>query len=55
MNVEIQINKVIWSNRKTFCLRIEDNGELIVISPKKSSLDEITRIVQRKRKMVNSS
>lgn len=52
MNVNIHINKIIWANRKTFCLLIEDNGELVLIAPQKSSLEEITRIVHRKSKWI---
>ncbi|MGQ9820013.1 MAG: M48 family metallopeptidase [Candidatus Kapaibacteriales bacterium] len=52
MNTDIHVDKVIWANRKTFCLRINDNGNLIIIAPQKSSLDEIKLIVQRKSKWI---
>ncbi len=47
-SMEIVIKELIITNRKSICLRIDNNGDLIVIAPYYASEDEIKKIVQKK-------
>lgn len=49
------IKKVIWANRKTFSLRIDDNGDIIVVAPEKASLKDIAYIIQKKRRWIDKT
>ncbi|MFN3305582.1 MAG: M48 family metallopeptidase [Candidatus Kapaibacteriota bacterium] len=46
--MEVVIKKLIITNRKSICLRIDNNGDLIVIAPHSISEDEIKKIVLKK-------
>ncbi len=44
----IEIKELIFRKRKGFCLRIDQNGDLIVIAPYFATESEIKRVVQKK-------
>lgn len=44
----IEIKELIFRKRKGFCLRIDQNGDLIVIAPYFATEAEIKRVVQKK-------
>lgn len=55
MNQLLSIKKVIWANRKTFCLKIDDNGDIIVVAPKKANLTDISRLIQKKSRWIQKT
>jgi predicted metal-dependent hydrolase len=50
----IQINKIIYSKRRTLCLEINKNGELIIRSPKFLTKEKIYKFLDRKLKWIES-
>ncbi len=50
----IQINKIIYSKRRTLCLEISKNGELIIRSPKFLTKEKIYKFVDQKLKWIES-
>lgn len=44
----IEIKELIYRRRKGFCLRIDKNGDLIVIAPYFATEDEIRQVVHKK-------
>lgn len=55
INKQIIIKKVHWTSRKTFALRIDENGDLIVRAPRGSTINDIARIVNRKIKWIEKT
>lgn len=49
----IKINKLIYSKRKTLCIEISKNGELIIRSPKNLSQKNIEKFVNQKSPWIN--
>jgi len=50
--MEYEIEKVIKSNRKTFCIEIDDYGKIILRIPKNSSDLEIERFLNKHKKWI---
>ena len=50
--IAIKIHKIIKSNRKSFGLQINKEGQLIVRAPKRATQREIHEIVERKRSWI---
>ena len=50
--MEYEIEKVIKSNRKTFCIEIDDYGKIILRIPKNSSKLEIERFLNKHKKWI---
>lgn len=55
MDKQVIIKKVHWTNRKTFALKIDENGDLIVRAPKGSTLNDIAYVVNRKIKWIQKT
>lgn len=46
--MEVVIKQLILTNRKSICLRIDDNGDLVVIAPFYATESEINGIIRKK-------
>ncbi len=55
MNKQVIIKKVHWTTRKTFALKIDENGDLIVRAPRGSTLSDIAHVVNRKIKWIEQT
>jgi len=52
--MEIKINKLIRSKRKTLALEISHDGSLIVRAPAKASMDAINVFINKKRSWIRN-
>ncbi len=50
--MQIEIKKLVYTSRKGFCLRIDDNGDLIVFAPRNATERDIYQIVQNKSQWI---
>lgn len=50
--MEYEIEKVIKSNRKTFCIEIDDYGKIILRIPKNSSDLEIEKFLNKHKNWI---
>lgn len=55
MNKQVTIKKIHWTSRKTFALKIDENGDLIVRAPKGSTLNDIAHVVNKKIKWIEKT
>ncbi len=55
MSKQIIIKKVYWSSRKTFSLKIDENGALIIRAPKGSTINDIAQIINRKIRWIEKA
>jgi predicted metal-dependent hydrolase len=55
MSKQVVIKKVHWTTRKTFALKIDENGDLIVRAPRGSTIDDIAHVVNRKIKWIEKT
>ncbi len=50
--MQVEIKKLVFTSRKGFCLRIDDNGDLIVFAPRNATERDIYQIVQNKSQWI---
>lgn len=50
--MQVEIKKLVYTSRKGFCLRIDDNGNLIVFAPHNATERDIYQIVQNKSQWI---
>lgn len=50
----IKISKIIYSKRRTLCIQISKNGEIIIRSPKNLSIKNIQKFVNEKSCWINN-
>lgn len=55
MKKQVVIKKVHWTTRKTFALKIDENGDLIVRAPRGSTINDIAYVVNRKIKWIEKT
>jgi predicted metal-dependent hydrolase len=48
MDMLIEVKELIYRRRKGFCLRIDENGDLIVIAPYYATENDIRKVIQKK-------